>query len=87
MKSNPELYSWTTLEISNHATFMDWHGPDTDKVGENAFTFSRLIQTENIKTEAARRKTAKAIVATKFGTLHLVAGKGVMDADGSKTSA
>jgi hypothetical protein len=65
---------------------MDYKGSDTDSVGHNAFTVSRLIQTENINSKEARRETAKAIAATITGLLHLVAGKGVMDADASKTS-
>ena len=80
------MYYWAYWATSNHETYKSWHGPGTDPVGDNAFTFSRLIQTENINSEEARRKTAEAVAATKLGLLHLVAGKGVREADASKTS-
>jgi len=86
--NSSELYRWDeALSIKrNDATFMDWHGPATDKVGGNAFLVSRLIQTENIDTEEARRKTAEAIAATKLGLFNFSAGKGVMDANADETS-
>jgi len=71
---------------------MDWHGPETDKGGLNAFLVSRLIQTENIDNPEALRETAKAMAAVPigmgYGLMHLTAGKGAMesDPDGSKTS-
>jgi hypothetical protein len=76
----------------NYATFMDWHGPETDMGGVNAFLVSRLIQTENIDNAEALRETAKAMAAVPigmgYGLIHLTAGKGAMesDPDGSKTS-
>jgi len=86
--NSSELYGWEEAFSlkRNDATFMDWHGPDTDKVGGNAFLVSRLIQTENFENEETRRKTAEAISATKLGLFHLTAGKGVMDANADETS-
>jgi len=71
---------------------MDWHGPDTDLVGSNSFLVSRLIQTENLDNPEALKETAKAMAAVPtgmgYGLIHLVAGKGAMEADpdGTKTS-
>ena len=83
---NSEVFGWGLFEESNSTTFMDWHGPTTDKVGSETYISSRLVQTENIDSEEARRETTKAIAMTGTGMFHLTAGRGVMDADASKTS-
>ena len=77
------------VKKSNHSTWLDWHGANfTDGVGITLFLSSRLIQAENIATEDARKELTEALVASKMGMFHLVAGKGVMerDPDGTETS-
>jgi len=71
---------------SNHKTFMDWHGPGTDPVGFSVFLVSRLIQTENLDTPAARKETRDAILETDVHMFHFTAGKGTHEADPDATS-
>ena len=86
VNDDPELFQIVSEGKKDHATFMDWHGPDTDPGGISNFLASRLIQTENLDTDDARAKTAEALASSGKGAFHLTAGKGVMDADPDATS-
>jgi hypothetical protein len=92
VNSSELVFYFSVPKKENYATFMDWHGPETDPVGANGFLVSRLIQTENLDNAEALRETAKAMAAVPtgigYGLIHLVAGKGAMEADpdGTKTS-
>lgn len=80
-KDKKFLWKRFSDDRSNHPTWMDWHGDETDAVGSSSFMASRLIQEENVATEEARAALVDALLKTGAGNFLHVGGKGVTDQD------